>query len=145
MRHAETPSLSEAFPMSIVNRPLSPHLEVYKPQLTSLMSIFNRLTGIALSLGTIFLVWQLLAAATGRQEFDFFQGLAHSWIGFIVLVGWSLSLFYHLLNGIRHLLWDMGWGFDLATTYKTGQIVAIGTVALTLIAWVVVLFVLGGK
>jgi len=131
--------------MSIVNRPLSPHLEVYKPQLTSLMSIFNRLTGIALSFGTIFLVWQLLAAASGPQEFGFFQGLAHSWIGVAVLVGWTISLFYHLLNGIRHLLWDTGWGFDLATTYKTGQIVVVGTVALTVITWIAVLFVWGGK
>ena len=131
--------------MSIVNRPLSPHLDVYKPQLTSLMSIFNRLTGIALSLGTLFLVWQLLAAATGPAEFSTFQGLAGSWIGIAVLVGWSISLFYHLLNGIRHLLWDTGWGFDLATTYKTGQAVVVGTVALTIIAWIAALAVWGGK
>jgi len=131
--------------MSIVNRPLSPHLEVYKPQLTSLMSIFNRLTGIALSLGTLFLVWQLLAAATGPAAFATFQSLAGSWIGIAVLVGWSISLFYHLLNGIRHLLWDAGWGFDLATTYKTGQAVVVGTVALTLIAWIAALIVWGGR
>ena len=131
--------------MSIVNRPLSPHLEVYKPQLTSLMSIFNRLTGIALSLGTLFLVWQLLAAATGPAAFATFQSLAGSWIGIAVLVGWSISLFYHLLNGIRHLLWDAGWVFDLATTYKTGQAVVVGTVALTLIAWIAALIVWGGR
>ena len=67
--------------MSTVNRPLSPHLEVYKPQLTSLMSIFNRLTGLALSVGTIFFVWQLLAAASSRADFALFQSLAGSWVG----------------------------------------------------------------
>ena len=131
--------------MSIVNRPLSPHLEVYKPQLTSLMSIFNRLTGLALSAGTVFLVWQLLAAASGPAQFAWFQGLAGSWIGVAVLFGWTISLFYHLLNGIRHLLWDAGWGFDLPTAYRTGQIVLIGTVVLTIAAWIGALIVWGGK
>jgi len=131
--------------MSIVNRPLSPHLEVYKPQLTSLMSIFNRLTGLALSVGTVFFVWQLLAAASGPAEFASFRALAGSWIGLTALFGWSLSLFYHLLNGIRHLAWDAGWGFDLATTYRTGQLVIAGTLALTAIAWIGGLIVWGGR
>jgi succinate dehydrogenase / fumarate reductase cytochrome b subunit len=131
--------------MSIVNRPLSPHLEVYKPQLTSLMSIFNRLTGLALTIGTVFFVWQLLAAASGPEEFAAFQGLAHSWIGIAALIGWTLSLFYHLVNGIRHLLWDAGWGFDLATTYLTGQLVIVATVVLTLLAWIVALIVWGAR
>ena len=75
--------------MPPVNRPLSPHLQVYRPQLTSMMSISHRATGIALSVGAIFLVWQLFAAATSADDYAFFQGLAHSWIGILALVGWS--------------------------------------------------------
>ena len=130
--------------MSIVNRPLSPHLEVYKPQLTSLMSIFNRLTGLALSVGTLFFVWQLLAAASGPAAFAWFQALAGSWIGLAALFGWTLSLFYHLTNGIRHLVWDAGYGFDLATTYRTGQLVIVASLALTIIAWIGGFIVRGG-
>ena len=131
--------------MSSVNRPLSPHIEVYRPQLTSLMSIFNRATGLVLSIGTVFLVWQLLAAASGPVEFAQFQALAGSWIGLLVLVGWSLSLFYHLTNGIRHLVWDAGYGFDLPTTYRSGHLVLVATVALTVIAWLGALMIWGGK
>jgi succinate dehydrogenase / fumarate reductase cytochrome b subunit len=129
--------------MTTVNRPLSPHLEVYKPQMTSLMSIFNRLTGLALSVGTVFFVWQLLAAASGPQAFASFQNLAGSWIGLTALFGWSVSLVYHLLNGVRHLLWDAGWGFDLDTTYRTGQLVIVLTLALTAIVWIAALIVWG--
>ena len=131
--------------MPTVNRPLSPHLEVYRPQLTSLMSIFNRLTGLALSGGTVFFVWQLLAAASGPGQFAWFQGFAASWLGLALLFGWTISLFYHLLNGIRHLLWDAGWGYDLPTAYRTGQMVLVGTVALTAVAWIGALIVWGGK
>ena len=131
--------------MPTVNRPLSPHLEVYKPQLTSLMSIFNRLTGLALSVGTIFFVWQLLAAATGPAAFAAFQHLAGSWLGIAALFGWSLSFFYHLANGIRHLLWDAGHGYDLATTYRTGQFVLVATLVLTLLAWIAALIIWGGR
>ncbi|MGB8843937.1 MAG: succinate dehydrogenase, cytochrome b556 subunit [Aliidongia sp.] len=131
--------------MPTVNRPLSPHLEVYKPQLTSLMSIFNRLTGLALSVGTIFFVWQLLAAATGPAAFASFQHLAGSWLGIAALFGWTLSFFYHLANGIRHLLWDAGHGYDLATTYRTGQLVIVATLALTVLAWIAALIIWGGR
>jgi succinate dehydrogenase / fumarate reductase cytochrome b subunit len=93
----------------------------------------------------VFFVWQLLAAATGPAEFAWFQGLAGSWLGLTALFGWSLSLFYHLTNGIRHLLWDAGWGFDLATTYRTGQLVVVATLALTATAWIAGIFVWGGR
>lgn len=131
--------------MSSVNRPLSPHIEVYRPQLTSLMSIFNRATGLALSIGTVFLVWQLLAAASGPAAFADFQALAGSWIGLLVLIGWSLSLFYHLTNGIRHLVWDAGYGFDMPTAYRSGHLVLVATLALTVIAWLAALIIWGGK
>jgi succinate dehydrogenase / fumarate reductase cytochrome b subunit len=130
--------------MSIANRPLSPHLEVYQPQLTSLMSIFNRLTGIFLSIGSVFLVWELLAAASGPGDFATFQWLAGSWLGVAALLGWSLAFVYHLLNGIRHLLWDIGWGFELSQTYFSGQAVIVGTLVLTLITWAAALILWGG-
>ena len=131
--------------MPIANRPLSPHLQVYKLPLTALMSFSHRVTGIALSAGTLYLVWQLLAAASGPDAFEIFQRFAGSWLGILVLLGWSVALFYHLLNGIRHLFWDAGYGFTIETTYKTGRWVIIGTAALTIVAWVAGLGAWGGK
>jgi succinate dehydrogenase / fumarate reductase, cytochrome b subunit len=131
--------------MPTANRPLSPHLQVYKPQLTSILSITHRATGIALSVGTLYLVWQLLAAASGPDAYEIFQRFAGSWLGLLVLLGWSVSLFYHLLNGIRHLFWDAGYGFTLDATYKSGRWVMIGTVVLTVVAWVAGLGAWGGK
>jgi succinate dehydrogenase / fumarate reductase cytochrome b subunit len=131
--------------MSTANRPLSPHLQVYKPQLTSILSITHRATGIALSVGTLYLVWQLLAAASGPDAYEIFQRFAGSWLGILILLGWSVSLFYHLLNGIRHLFWDAGYGFTLDATYKSGRWVMIGTVVLTVVAWVAGLGAWGGK
>lgn len=127
--------------MSIANRPLSPHLQVYKPQVTSILSISHRITGIALSVGSVFLVWQLLAAASGPDAFETFQSFAGSWIGLLVLLAWSASIFFHLANGIRHLIWDAGFGFELEETYRSGRIAVIATVALTVIAWLAALLV----
>ena len=95
--------------MATPNRPLSPHLQVYRPQLTSVMSILHRLTGIALAVGTLLLVAWLVAAATSPQAFGAIQAFNGSWIGRVLLFGWSFALFYHLCNGIRHLFWDAGW------------------------------------
>ncbi len=131
--------------MPTVNRPLSPHLQVYRPQLTSMMSISHRATGVALSVGAIFLVWQLFAAATGADDYAFFQGLAHSWIGILALVGWSFCFFYHLANGLRHLAWDAGMGFSLPATYQSGWFVIAAAVVLTVLAWIWALSVLGGR
>jgi succinate dehydrogenase / fumarate reductase cytochrome b subunit len=131
--------------MSIANRPLSPHLQVYKPQITSLLSISHRVTGIALSAGTLYLVWQLLAAASGPDAYELFQRFAGSWLGILVLLGWSVSLFYHLLNGIRHLVWDAGYGFTIEATYRSGRWVIIGTAVLSVIAWIAGLSAWGGK
>lgn len=122
--------------MSQAQRPLSPHLQIYKPQLTSVLSVSHRATGLALVVGTIFLVWWLFAAATSGDAFALAQGFWYSWIGRLMLLGWTFSLFYHLCNGIRHLCWDAGWGFDIKTTYLTGWTVVASSVALTLIAWV---------
>ena len=123
--------------MAQAERPLSPHLQVYKPQLTSVLSISHRATGIALSVGTVLLVWWLLAAARGPDAYDAVRGFTGSWIGVLLMVGWTYSLFFHLCNGIRHLFWDAGYGFDLPTTYKSGWAVVAVSGALTLIAVIV--------
>jgi succinate dehydrogenase / fumarate reductase cytochrome b subunit len=120
-------------------RPLSPHLQIYRPQLTSVLSITHRATGIALAAGTLLLVCWLIAAASGPQAFASLQSFMGSWLGLLLLFGWSASLFYHLANGIRHLFWDAGYGFDLKTAYASGWAVLAATAALTMITWVIAL------
>ena len=122
--------------MTTQNRPLSPHLQVYRPQLTSILSILHRATGVALAIGTLLLVWWLIAAASGADEFAAVQAFIGSWIGRLLLLGWTFSLFYHLCNGIRHLFWDAGMGFELPAAYASGWIVVLASIALTVIAWV---------
>jgi succinate dehydrogenase / fumarate reductase cytochrome b subunit len=122
--------------MATVNRPLSPHLQIYRPQLTSVMSIVHRLTGIALAVGTLVLAWWLIALADGPRAFGAVQGFLGSWIGRLLLFCWSFALFYHLCNGIRHLFWDAGLGFELKTAYASGYAAAGAAGVLTLIAWV---------
>ena len=120
----------------LVARPLSPHLQVYAPQITSVLSIMNRVTGLATSAGTLLLVWWLIAAAAGPQAFATVQGFIGSPIGLFVLFGWTASLFYHFFGGIRHLAWDAGWGFELDRTHLTGWITIIATVAATILVWI---------
>jgi succinate dehydrogenase / fumarate reductase cytochrome b subunit len=122
--------------MPNATRPLSPHLQVYRPQLTAVLSITHRTTGLALSLGTVLLVVWLLAAATGPDAYDRVQSFLGSWLGLLLLFGWSASLFFHLCSGLRHLVWDLGYGFDLPSTYLSGVAVLAGTAALTAIAWI---------
>ena len=122
--------------MATDNRPLSPHLQVYKPQLTSMLSILHRLTGVALAFGTLLLVWWLIAAATGPGAYDAVQSFIGSILGRLLLLGWTFSLFYHLANGIRHLGWDTGRGFELTTAYATGWLVVIAAIVLTLVSWI---------
>jgi succinate dehydrogenase / fumarate reductase cytochrome b subunit len=117
-------------------RPTSPHLQIYKPQLTSVTSILHRISGIVLAIGTLALVYWLVSAAIGEQSFDTAEAIAGSWIGRLALFGWTLAFFFHLANGIRHLLWDAGYGFDLPATYRNGWAAIIGAVVLTVAAWV---------
>ncbi|HTO82876.1 MAG TPA: succinate dehydrogenase, cytochrome b556 subunit [Methylomirabilota bacterium] len=117
-------------------RPLSPHLQVYRWQLTSVLSILHRASGVALSVGTLLLVYWLIAAAAGPESFATAQGFIGSILGRILLLGWSWALFYHLCNGIRHLFWDAGHGFELKTVYASGWTVVGASVVLTLIAWI---------
>ncbi len=117
-------------------RPLSPHLQVYKPQLTSMLSILHRGTGIFLSLGAPLLVYWLAAIAGGPQAYEKFHALAQNWFVTLLLLGWVFSLYYHLCNGIRHLFWDVGRGFEIEDLYKSGWLVlgaALGLTALTVI------------
>ncbi len=121
--------------MASNNRPLSPHLQVYKPQLTTFMSITHRATGIALAVGTLMLVCWLIAAATGETAFNEVQAFLGSIVGRLLLLGWSFALFYHLCNGLRHLFWDAGKGFEIETAYMTGRIVIAASILLTIGAW----------
>jgi succinate dehydrogenase / fumarate reductase cytochrome b subunit len=120
--------------MTDAGRPLSPHLQIYKPQLTSVLSITHRGTGLALAIGAVVLVWWLLAAATSDAAFAEARGFLGSWLGILLLLGWAFSLFFHLCNGIRHLMWDSGYGLDLSSTYASGWAVLAASLALTLLA-----------
>jgi succinate dehydrogenase / fumarate reductase cytochrome b subunit len=119
------------------NRPLSPHLQIYRPQLTSVLSIFHRMTGVGLALGAVLVVWWLMAAATSPGYFAVVDGLLTSWLGYLVLLGMTWALAFHLLNGIRHLFWDMGYGFEMETVNRSGIAVMIGSAVLTVLLWLV--------
>lgn len=118
-------------------RPLSPHLQVYRWQLTSVLSILHRITGVGLVVGVITLVSWFGSAADGPAPFASFQGFLGSPIGLVVLFGCSVALFYHTCNGIRHLCWDTGRGLDLRSVYASGWTVVAATAALTAIVWIV--------
>ncbi|MBY8976214.1 succinate dehydrogenase, cytochrome b556 subunit [Rhodobacteraceae bacterium NNCM2] len=115
------------------NRPLSPHLQVYKPQITSMMSILHRATGVGMLVGAIGIVWWFLAAAAGPDYFAVADGVLTSWIGTLVMLGCAWALCYHFANGIRHLIWDVGLGFDLDLVTKSGIAAAGASVLLTLL------------
>ncbi|MGF1527732.1 MAG: succinate dehydrogenase, cytochrome b556 subunit [Candidatus Competibacterales bacterium] len=121
--------------MATSNRPLSPHLQIYRLPLLALLSISHRATGVALAVGTLLLTYWLAAAAAGPEAFATAQGLLGSWLGRIVLFLWTLALFYHLGNGIRHLVWDAGYGFQLATAQRSGWLVVAAAPILTVLAW----------
>ena len=123
--------------MTSSNRPLSPHLQVYRPQLTSILSITHRATGIALSFGIILLIAWILATAAGENYFKTVNSIITSWLGKLVLVGFTWALFYHLCNGVRHLFWDAGFGFELSTVYKSGYATVAASVLLTAAAWII--------
>lgn len=118
-------------------RPRSPDVQIYKPQLTSVLSIAHRATGVLLSAGSVLLVAWLVAVAGGGNAYAALDGFLRSWIGIILLVGWTFSLFYHLCNGIRHLSWDMDFGFELASIYLSGWLVVSASVVLTLATWII--------
>ena len=118
--------------MKLVKRPLSPHLQVYKPQLTSVLSITHRGTGVFLSLGALVLTFWLVSLAVSEELFNSFHLHTTFWYGKLFLIGFVFSLYYHLANGIRHLFWDIGLGLEISTTYKSGYFTIFISVVLTL-------------
>jgi len=124
-------------------RPLSPHLQVYKPQLTTMLSITHRATGAALAVGTLFLVGWLWSAAYDIRCFEALSGFFNKTLGQLMLFGWSFAFYFHLCNGIRHLFWDIGKGFELPAVYRSGYIVLVSTCLLTGLTWMAV-FAMGG-
>jgi len=126
--------------MASAQRPLSPHLQVYRWQITMAMSIAHRATGIVLSGGAVALVFWLLALANGPDAFDIAQAIAGSWFGYLCLFVWTFCLFYHLANGIRHLVWDMGYGFEIKQFYASGWLTIVASLVLTALAWVAGLY-----
>ena len=121
--------------MATDNRPLSPHLQIYRPQLTSILSISHRISGVALSAGLIIMVLWLLAVAAGPEAHARLTSLLSNVPAMMLLVLWTAALFYHLLNGIRHLLWDAGWLLDLRGAYASGWTVVTLAAFLTLLSW----------
>lgn len=122
-------------------RPLSPHLQIYRWYLTMATSILHRITGVALALGLVLLTWWLTALARGRESFATVQAAIDNPLGGLVLFGFTLALWYHLVNGIRHLLWDAGHGFGKEVAERSSLVVFGATVVLTLLTWIVVLVV----
>jgi len=120
--------------MGTGNQPLSPHLQIYRPQITSVLSILHRVTGVFLVVGTLLLTWWVVAAAYGPDAFEDAQGLLGSWIGHLLLWGFTFALFYHLCNGVRHLAWDFGWGFEIPQVRQSGLVMIGAAVVLWLAA-----------
>lgn len=120
------------------NRPLSPHLQVYRPQLTSVTSILTRITGNALLVSSLLIVWWLLAASYGPDYFATADAVLTSWFGDLVLALSVLGLWYHTLAGVRHLIWDTGHGFEIKTAERMGLACIGGAVLLTLITLIAV-------
>ena len=118
-------------------RPLSPFMlgPYYRFQLTSVLSFIHRMTGIGLSLGTVLLVGWLIALAGGPWTYATFAKHLGAWYGQLLLLGWSWSLLYHLCNGVRHLFWDMGYGFEIKTAYRSGYAVVALSLLLTAAIW----------
>jgi succinate dehydrogenase / fumarate reductase, cytochrome b subunit len=121
--------------MAAKQRPLSPHLQVYKPQITSVLSILHRGAGVVNAIGGLLLAAWLVCVASNPDCFAWCQTLLGSLFGKLALFVFSASLIYHLLNGIRHLLWDIGWGMDIATVEKTGVLVVLLAIVLTALLW----------
>ena len=118
-------------------RPLSPHLQIYKPIPTMVMSILHRVTGAALYFGTLLVAWWLIAAASGPHYFEWVNAIYGSWIGRLVLFGYTWALVHHMLGGLRHLIWDTGRMFDKHVTTRMAWATLAGSVALTLLIWII--------
>ena len=129
--------MSSPAPQARHDRPLSPFTigPYYKPQLTSMLSILHRICGVGLSVGSVLLVGWLVAIAAGPWTYVAFAEHAAAWYGQLLMLGWSWALLYHLCNGIRHLCWDLGWGYSIPVVYRTGYLVVAASLLLTGAAW----------
>ncbi|MGH1577286.1 succinate dehydrogenase, cytochrome b556 subunit [Planktotalea sp.] len=119
------------------NRPLSPHLTIYRPQMTSMSSIMVRITAIALFVLAVFPVWWLMAAATSQDSFAFIDGLMRSWLGDLVLFGATWAMFYHMFGRLRHVIWDFGYFLDVRTSENMGIVMFIAATAFAVIVAIV--------
>lgn len=117
-------------------RPLSPHIQIYKAQITSLLSILHRGTGLFLFFGSFIWVGWLVSLALGPEAYEYIRSFLQHPLGRLFLMGWSFSFFYHLCNGLRHLGWDWGYGYEMPTVRLTGWIVIITSLSLTLLTWI---------
>jgi succinate dehydrogenase / fumarate reductase cytochrome b subunit len=126
-------------PAKSTARPLSPHLQVYRLPLTALLSISHRITGVGLAIGLLLLTWWVTAGAIGEGSYAFATAFLDSWFGRLCLLGFSFSLYFHLCNGMRHLVWDAGKGFEIADTERANLIVLGGAVVLTIATWLAAL------
>jgi succinate dehydrogenase / fumarate reductase cytochrome b subunit len=125
-------------------RPLSPHLQIYGLTLSMAMSIVHRISGAALYVGSLLLAWWLLAAASGPNAYAIFQSVASSFIGRIVLFGYTWALMHHMLGGLRHLVWDTGHGFGPAEREWLVRANVAGSIVLTIILWIIGGYLMGG-
>ncbi len=118
-------------------KPLSPHIQIYRWEITMLVSILHRATGIALVAGAGLVVWLLLALASGEQAYDCFQKFITSPLGTLMLLGWTVAIFLHMANGVRHFFWDVGKGYSIIAARKGAYAVLAFTVIMTVIVWLV--------
>jgi succinate dehydrogenase / fumarate reductase cytochrome b subunit len=125
-------------------RPLSPHLQIYRPMLTMMMSIVHRITGIGNYFGTLILAWWLIAASAGPNAYAKFEWFAGSIIGRVILFGYTWSVIHHMLGGIRHLIWDTGRGFGPSEREWLAAANLVGSIAITVVLWIVGLLAMGG-
>ena len=126
--------MSETKPVA---RPLSPHLQIYRPMLTMIMSILHRITGVVLYFGVVLLVWWFSAAATSDSYFDLVQRFFGHWLGRLLLFGFTWALIHHMLGGLRHFLWDTGRGFDLKLVELLARANLAGSVVITVVLWII--------
>jgi|TARA_B100000768_G_scaffold170644_1_gene177212 succinate dehydrogenase / fumarate reductase cytochrome b subunit len=119
-------------------RPLSPHLQIYKPQLTSILSILHRATGVTLSMGSVILVSWIIVLTLGEETYVIYTKIINHWFSHLVLMGFTFGVFYHLSNGIRHLFWDAGYGYGLREAYISGSLVIFSSLLLTGMTWLLI-------
>ena len=127
--------------MADASRPLSPHLQIYRWYLTMALSIVHRVTGAGLAVGLLLLTWWLTALASGPDSFATVQAVMDNFFGGLILFGFTLFFFFHALNGIRHLVWDVGYNLEKVAAFQSSVMVVAASVVLTLVTWIAILIV----